>query len=42
MDLLERIPIVQSIYLLTDHKTAFGLDYPLNITRLKKPFTCKI
>ncbi|MCB0333258.1 MAG: transglutaminase domain-containing protein, partial [Bdellovibrionales bacterium] len=41
MDLLERVPIVQSIYLLTDHKAAFGLDYPVSLARLKNPAPAK-
>ncbi len=41
MDLLERIPLVQSIYLLSEHKTAFGLDYPVSISRLKNPAPAK-
>lgn len=35
--LMYRAPVVQSIYLLTDHKLAFALDYPISIARLKNP-----
>lgn len=35
--LLERIPLTHSVYLLSDQKNAFAIDYPLSITRLKKP-----
>ena len=35
--LVERVPVVQSIYLLADHKLAFALDYPLVINQLKNP-----
>lgn len=35
--LLQRVPVVQSVYLLTEHKTAFTLDYPLSINQLKLP-----
>lgn len=37
VDLLQRIPVVQSIYLLTKHENAFAIDYPLSITQLKNP-----
>lgn len=36
-DLLYRQPVNQSIYLLTDHKLAFAVDYPISITQLKNP-----
>src|SRR5262249_51428516 len=36
-DLLSRIPLVQSMYLLTDHKDAFAVDYPISLTQLKNP-----
>lgn len=32
-----RAPVLQAIYLLTDHKRAFAVDYPVSITRLKNP-----
>ncbi|NLF25339.1 MAG: hypothetical protein GX589_06740 [Deltaproteobacteria bacterium] len=34
-----RIPVTQSIYLLTEHNLAFGIDYPIYITGLKLPTT---
>lgn len=34
---LERVPVTQSIYLLTDHKLAFALDYPLSIIQMTTP-----
>jgi hypothetical protein len=36
-ELVERTPLVQSIYLLADHQNAFGVDYPLSIVQLKNP-----
>lgn len=36
-NLLSRTPLYQSIYLLSDHSTAFAVDYPLSITPLKNP-----
>jgi hypothetical protein len=36
-ELESREPIVQSVYLLADHNVAFGLDYPVTISRLKNP-----
>lgn len=36
-DQYERTPVTQSMYLLTDHKLAFGIDYPLSINALKPP-----
>lgn len=36
-DLLLRTPVIQSIYPLADHNTAFALDYPLSIVQLKNP-----
>lgn len=38
-ELPNRTPVVQSVYLLADHKIAFGLDLPLSLTRLKNPNT---
>ncbi|MBX7136585.1 MAG: transglutaminase domain-containing protein [Oligoflexia bacterium] len=32
-----RTPLTQSVFLLTDHDSAFALDYPLTLTRLKNP-----
>lgn len=32
-----RVPLQQSTYLLTDHKLAFAVDFPLNIRPLKNP-----
>ncbi|RMG41419.1 MAG: hypothetical protein D6719_08685, partial [Candidatus Dadabacteria bacterium] len=32
-----RTPLVQSVYLLTDHNNAFAVDYPITIKRLKNP-----
>lgn len=37
VELLSRVPLVQSIYLLSDHKLAFAVDYPLSIVGLKNP-----
>ncbi len=37
VELMSRTPLVQSVYLLTDHKLAFALDYPLSILGLKNP-----
>lgn len=36
-DLPYRVPVTQSIYLLTKHKGAFGLDYPVSIRQLQLP-----
>lgn len=36
-DQYERTPINHSIYLLTDHKLAFTIDYPLSIVELTTP-----
>jgi hypothetical protein len=36
-ELLSRTPIVQSIFLLAEHKTAFALDYPIQIRQLSNP-----
>ncbi|RIL10402.1 MAG: hypothetical protein DCC75_04430 [Proteobacteria bacterium] len=35
--LISRTPLTQSFYLLSDHKTAFAIDYPISITQLKNP-----
>ncbi|NDC37421.1 MAG: hypothetical protein EBZ48_05150, partial [Proteobacteria bacterium] len=35
--LTPRVPLQQSIYLLTDHKLAFAVDFPLRITPIKNP-----
>ena len=35
--LLERTPLVQSVYTLADHKNAFAIDYPVSIVQLKNP-----
>lgn len=35
--LSNRVPLVQSVYLLTDHKLAFAVDYPTSIVGLKNP-----
>jgi hypothetical protein len=35
--LLSRVPLAQSIYLLTEHKLAFAVDYPTSIVGLKNP-----
>lgn len=35
--LADRVPLVQSVYLLTDHKLAFAVDYPTSIVSLKNP-----
>lgn len=35
--LLSRTPLVQSVYLLTEHKLAFAVDYPTSIVKLKNP-----
>lgn len=32
-----RSEVTQSIYLLADHKLAFGIDFPISYTRLKNP-----
>ena len=34
-----RTPATQSVYLLTEHNLAFGIDYPIYITALKLPTT---
>ena len=36
-ELLERTPIIQSIYTLADHNNAFAIDYPVSIVQLKNP-----
>jgi len=36
-ELLTRVPLQQSIYLLTEHKLAFAVDYPISISQLKNP-----
>ena len=36
-DLIDRNPLTQSIYLLSEHKTAFAVDYPLAINPLVNP-----
>ena len=36
-DLGVRTPMVQSVYLLADHKNAFAIDYPISIDLLKNP-----
>jgi transglutaminase-like putative cysteine protease len=36
-ELLQRTPVVQSIYLLAAHDNAFALDYPVSIVQLKNP-----
>jgi len=41
IELRDRVPVTQSVYLLTDHKLAFGLDYPTSIVRLKAPKNSK-
>lgn len=33
----ERTPVMQSVYLLADHKLAFALDFPVRFDRLKNP-----
>ncbi len=35
--LSNRVPLVQSVYLLADHENAFALDYPVSIVQLKNP-----
>ncbi len=35
--LLSRTPLVQSVFLLAEHKTAFAIDFPLEIRQLKNP-----
>ncbi len=37
VELTERTPLVQSIYLLAEHKNVFAVDYPINIRQLKNP-----
>ena len=37
VELLQRTPVIQSIYLLTKHENAFAIDYPISITQLKNP-----
>jgi hypothetical protein len=36
-DLAPRTPLIQSIYTLADHDSAFAVDYPLSIVQLKNP-----
>lgn len=36
-ELISRVPLVQSVYLLADHTNAFAVDYPLSLKRLKNP-----
>jgi len=36
-ELTARTPITQSVYLLSNHKVVFAIDYPLAIKRLKNP-----
>ncbi|NMC63421.1 MAG: transglutaminase domain-containing protein [SAR324 cluster bacterium] len=36
-ELQERKALVQSIYLLADHKEAFAIDYPISLKQLKNP-----
>ncbi len=36
-ELLARAPLVQSVFLLAEHKTAFAVDYPISIRPLKNP-----
>ncbi len=36
-ELQYRMPLLQSIFLLTEHENAFGIDYPLSFVRLKNP-----
>lgn len=35
--LLSRVPLIQSVYLLTEHKLAFAVDYPTSLVGLKNP-----
>lgn len=37
MELAPRTPLIQSIYTLADHDSAFAVDYPLSIVQLKNP-----
>jgi len=37
LELQLRTPVVQSIYLLTNHDNPFALDYPLSLTKLVNP-----
>jgi hypothetical protein len=37
VELGERTPLIQSIYLLADHDHAFAVDYPISIVQLKNP-----
>lgn len=37
LEYIERVPVVQSIYLLTDHDVVFSVDYPLSIQPLENP-----
>jgi hypothetical protein len=36
-ELAPRTPVVHSVYLIADHKTAFTVDYPVSIVQLKNP-----
>ncbi|MEY4669931.1 MAG: hypothetical protein RL518_2630 [Pseudomonadota bacterium] len=36
-ELAPRTPLIQSIYTLADHDSAFAVDYPLSIVQLKNP-----
>ncbi|MCB0319331.1 MAG: transglutaminase domain-containing protein [Bdellovibrionales bacterium] len=37
MELFQRVPLLQSIYLLSDHDISFGVDYPLSMQPLQNP-----
>ncbi|MCI5065745.1 transglutaminase-like domain-containing protein [bacterium] len=37
VELLERVPVPQSIYLITDHDVAFAVDYPISLEPLENP-----
>lgn len=36
-ELSKRTPLVQSVYLLADHDSAFAVDYPVSVVQLKNP-----
>ena len=36
-ELAQRTPLIQSVYLLAEHDTAFAVDYPVSIVQLKNP-----
>lgn len=37
LEFLYRVPLYQSVYLLSDHEKAFAIDYPISVGPLKNP-----